>query len=894
MAKKLVIIDSYSLANRAFFALPPLATIAGQPTNAVYGMAMMLLRLLEERKPEYFIAAFDVSAPTFRHLEYKEYKGQRLKMEDSLRTQIPIIRQLLEVLRIPIYEKSGYEADDIIGTLATQACGQGIEVEIVTGDRDSFQLVRPGIKVLYTRKGISEVDTVDEAFIQNRYQLTPGQLIDLKGLMGDPSDNIPGLPGFGEKTALKYLYEFHSIDLIYQNIEKIAKQKDRELLNQYKEQVYLSKRLVKIITDIEIDMDLESCSRHGAFDKNELINFCKEYEITSLARKLAGDGENVAVKQMEELECQTGKLELHNIDKIIERIREEKLCFIQWVASYVNWREVKLLGFGLGDGQSNWFISLTPDATLPGPVVEILNDPGIVKIGHDLKKQMQIAAVKGISIHGKLEDTLIAGYLVNAGLGGLELEELCEFHLKRRIPAWRNERGKVFSAFAIPENVSEEALQKITGGRLEGIKMLYQTFRRLIAESPLESLYKEVEMPLTRVLFEMEHRGIKVNPGTLSAFGKVLKARQMELEAEIYQLAETEFNINSPKQLGTILFEKLALKAPKKNKTGFSTDAEVLESLADQHPIIPKILEYRQNTKLQTTYIDSLITLINPASGRVHTTFNQAVTTTGRLSSTEPNLQNIPIRSEEGKMIRRAFITEENHCLLAADYSQIELRVMAHFSQDPAFKEAFLKGDDIHRFTAAAVYNIPVNQVTKEMRAQAKAVNFGIIYGISGFGLAKNIGVTRKEADIFIEAYFTQYPGVKVYVEKLIEEAREAGEAITLMGRIRKLPDLQSRNFTLRSFAERMARNTPIQGTAADIIKIAMVKIIKQLHEKPELGELLLQVHDELVFEVSELNWRELAKIVKAEMESAVTLSVPVVVDLKMGSNWGEMNPVEL
>jgi DNA polymerase-1 len=427
------------------------------------------------------------------------------------------------------------------------------------------------------------------------------------------------------------------------------------------------------------------------------------------------------------------------------------------------------------------------------------------------------------------------------------------------------------------------------------MRLLWPKLKESLLTLGLEPLYREIEVPLISVLFNMEREGIKVDPETLREFGRVLKKRQNQLETEIYSLVQEEFNINSPKQLGNILFEKLGLKAPKKTKTGYSTDAEVLENLYDHHPVVPKLLEYRQNTKLQTTYIDSLIALINIQSGRVHTTFNQAVTTTGRLSSTEPNLQNIPIRSEEGRLIRRAFLPpDEQHRLLAADYSQIELRVMAHFSQDSAYREAFLKGEDIHKFTAAAVHGVSVSEVTKEMRNQAKAVNFGIIYGISGFGLARNIGVSRKEADAFITAYFEKYPGVKEYVSQLIDLARQTGEAHTLMGRIRKLPDLNSRNFTLRSFAERMARNTPIQGTAADIIKKAMVAISKQLKLSPDLGKLLLQVHDELIFEVSETKWRELAGIVKNEMENAVTLNVPLVVDFKIGTNWGEMTPIKL
>jgi DNA polymerase I len=894
MAKKLIIIDGFSLANRAFFALPPLATSTGQPTNAVYGMATMLLKLLDESNPDYLLVAFDVAVPTFRHQEYAAYKGKRLKMEDALKTQFPIIRELLAVLKVPIIEEPGFEADDVIGTLAKQGARRGLDVEIVTGDRDAFQLVEPRVKVLYTRKGITEVDRVDEEFIQNRYQLTPEQLIDLKGLMGDSSDNIPGIPGFGEKTALKYLHQYQTMDGIYQNVDQIARERDRELLITHREQAYLSRRLAQIVTDLKLAVDPVACCLHQEYSKEELLEFCREYEFHSLFKKLSGE-ELEVIRKIEEIQYELTIAGSDNLETLVESIRREKFCIIQFLASTVNWTEVEWLGVGVGTSDRNWFYQLSPQTALPGQLVEILEDGEILKYGHDLKKQMIIAHHQAITINGVFEDSLIAGYLLNAGVGGLELEDLTEIYLQKTVPAWKNERGVKFSVFSLPKSLPVEVISKIAGGRLEALRLLRSRFNQLLDETKLTSLYYDTELPLTRELFAMEKLGVKVDPEVLRAFGQVLRKRQKELETEIYSLVNEEFNISSPKQLGVVLFEKLGLKPPKKNKTGYSTDAEVLEYLVDQHQVIVKILEYRQNIKLQTTYIDSLISLINPKTGRVHTSFNQAVTTTGRLSSTEPNLQNIPIRSGEGKMIRRAFLPEDaGYCFLAADYSQIELRVMAHFSQDPAYKEAFLKGEDIHKFTAAAVYGVPVEMVTREMRDKAKAVNFGIIYGISGFGLAKNIGVSRKEADYFIEAYFKQYPGVKEYVEKLIVTAREAGETQTLLGRLRKLPDLQSRNFTVRSFAERMARNTPIQGTAADIIKLAMVKIGTELRRNPELGMLILQVHDELVFEVKMERWRELAKIVKVEMEQAVSLTVPLVVDFKLGSNWGDMAPIKL
>jgi DNA polymerase I len=895
MTKKLMLLDGFSLANRAFFALPPLATSAGQPTNAVYGMAMMLLKLLEESKPDYILMAFDMAAPTFRHQEYADYKGQRLKMEDTLKVQFPIIRQLLAILRIPIIEQAGYEADDLIGAMAKKAARQGITVEIITGDRDAFQLVESQITVLYTRKGITEVDRVDVQYIYNRYQLQPLQLIELKSLMGDSSDNIPGVPGFGEKTALKYLHQYQTLAGIYQHIEEIPKERDRQLLTQYREQAYLSRHLAEIVTDIQLDIEPASCCLHKEYSKQQLVEFCKEFEFHGLARKLSGGDSLPEVPKLSEILSECKVITETEIDGVISIINQEHSCYIQIFTTIANWAQVGLLGLGIGSSNQNWFFPLDLNARLPEGFRNLLQDQTVTKYGHDLKKQMQIAKSQGNVIDGNLEDLLIAGYLVNAGLGGLELEELSTVYIQKRVQVWRNDRGKVFTVFNLPADVPIEELAKISGSRLEAMRLLWPILHSSLVNAGLENLYREVEAPLIPVLFRMEQEGIKVDPEMLREFGHSLKQRQTQLEVDIYSLVQEKFNIGSPKQLGVILFEKLGLKAPKKTKTGYSTDAEVLENLYDAHPVIPKILEYRQNMKLQSTYIDSLIALIHPQTGRVHTTFNQAVTTTGRLSCTEPNLQNIPIRSEEGRLIRRAFVpVDQEYRLLSADYSQIELRVMAHFSQDPAYKEAFLKGEDIHKYTAAAVYGVSVLDVTPEMRDRAKAVNFGIIYGISGFGLARNIGVSRKEADVFIGAYFDKYPGVKEYVEELITQAHQNGEARTLMGRIRKLPDLHSRNFTLRSFAERMARNTPIQGTAADIIKKAMVAIEEQLNKHPNLGKLLLQVHDELIFEVKESEWTNLAKLVKKEMENAVALSVPLIVDLKMGTNWGEMTPVKL
>jgi DNA polymerase-1 len=897
MAKKLTLIDGYSLANRAFFALPPLTTRNGQPTNAVYGLLMMLLRLLEQTKPDYLVTAFDVAAPTFRHEQYQAYKGQRLKMEDSLKCQFPLIRKLfLEILKVPIFEKVGFEADDLIGTLAKQAAARGLEVEIITGDRDAFQLVEPRIKVLYTKKGISECDLVDLEYLQKRYQLVPQQLIDLKGLMGDVSDNIPGVPGIGEKTALKYLYRYGSLEGLYEHLDELERPRERERLATYRDQAFLSKKLATIVTGLDLELRLEECCRHQEYDREKLLEFCREYEFKSLLAKLSGAEAAGEIKTLPEVvfQVENGALD-QTVADAVATISQEGCCGIQFFTFGANWRVAECLGLGLCSAARIWLFRLGPDSALPSELVALLGDERIGKYGHDLKRQLLIAARLGAPIRGQLDDVMLAGYLVNAGVGGLDLEDLAQNYLRQTVPVAQTERGAKLSVFELPQTLPEATLIRLAGGRLAGLRLLRKRLQDLLDEQGLENLYSRVEMPLTRVLLEMEQNGVKLDPEVLRKLGTELHQREQELEQEIYQLTGTEFNIGSPKQLGVILFEKLGLTPAKKNKTGYATDATVLESLAAAHPVIPKILEYRQNVKLQSTYIDSLIGLIDSNTGRIHTTFNQAVTTTGRLSSADPNLQNIPIRTEEGRKIRRAFIPgAAEQVLFSADYSQIELRVMAHFSEDAAYREAFWQGADIHRYTAAAVWGVPLEQVDKKLRDQAKAVNFGIIYGISGYGLAQNIGVTRKEAERFIQAYFAKYPGVRAYSEQLIAFAKEHGESRTLLGRIRKLPDLNSRNFTLRSFAERTARNTPIQGTAADIIKVAMVRIGALLRERPDLGRLLLQVHDELVFETPCSSWRELARLVKEAMENAVELTVPLVVDLKLGNDWGSMEAVEL
>lgn len=895
MDERLVIIDGYSLANRAYFGFPPLSK-NGQPTNAVYGLTMMMLSLMSE-KPSHIAVAFDVSAPTFRHEQYAQYKGTRRKMDDELRTQFPLIRRLFEILQIPIYEQAGFEADDIIGTFSVQAANSGMRVDIITGDRDSFQLVNDKVNVLYTKKGFSELDRVDEEYIWDKYQLKPRQIIELKGLMGDSSDNIPGIPGFGEKTALKYLYQFPSIAELYEHLDEVSNARHHNLMVEYRDQAFLSRQLAEIKLDVPLQPDLKDCSLHLNYNRSELLDFCKEWGFNSIVHKLESNEESIVAEQTKPISSKVDVLDETSLKDLLAEIRGEGRCYLQFLTATANWSQVTCLAVGLASEKRNGYFPLDFSGQIPDCLSALLADATIVKCGYDLKKQAMIADVLGFELNGDFEDCQIAAYLLNAGVGSLELEELAKTYLNVLIPQTTNERGTKCSIFDLPAQLLLVTdYSELTGARLETLKQLRPVFERLFAEqSELKKLFDEIEVPLIKCLLHMEQAGIALNPQVLRDFGKELRARQDVLETAIYEAAGENFNIASPRQLGIVLFEKLSLRAPKKTKTGYSTDAAVLEELINDHPIIPLIMEYRQNVKLQSTYIDSLIALISSRSGRVHTFFNQAVTTTGRLSSTEPNLQNIPVRTVEGKRIRNAFIAANDELeLLAADYSQIELRVMAHFSGDEAFMDAFLHNEDIHRYTAAAVHGVAPEEVTSEIRSAAKAVNFGIIYGISAFGLAKNIGIGRKQAEMFIENYFNSYPGVKAYVEQLIEEARKTGETKTLLGRLRKLPDLNSRNFQARAFAERMARNTPIQGTAADIIKIAMVRIQEHLNENPRLGKMLLQVHDELIFEVPKANRDELAALVKREMENAVKLNVPLVVDFKAGANWGQLQKIQI
>lgn len=935
MTEKFIVIDGFSLVHRAFFALPPFTTKAGVPTNAAYGFSLMLLRLLEEEKPDYFAVAFDRSGPTFRHEEFKDYKATRKKMPDELRSQFPLIRQILEAFKIPIYEMDGYEADDVIGTIACQAADRGLDVLIFTGDRDAFQLADERVRIMITRKGISETEKIGPSELMEKYGLKPGQIPDLKGLMGDTSDNIPGVPGIGEKTALKLLHQFESIDNLLANREQVSRPRERELLTEYAEQALASKRLATICCDVPIAVDYEAC-RYTEPDKKAVIEVFNELEFSSLAARVGGNtsakiasgaaaqakagasgnagytdspgggaqaqalNAGAALRTIAPLEMKSASEA--DLPEIIAKAKEAGNYAIQFWSLKTDWDCVEPFGLAVAIGNDSYWLPLknaiaaASEATL-FPSTDAFVEPDILKglfscgarcWGHDLKSQMRVLDALDIKAQDELCDTMVMSYLTDPSASGQALEIVCRRLLDAEPGGWRDPRNRFPDPLNAGDKVPEDVCQECAGARLAAVSELSKILIDELTRTDMLDLYFTIEAPLISILFEMEKNGVAIDVPFLKEMSGEFGKRISELEKQAYDLAGEQFNLNSPKQLGVILFEKLQLPAGKKTKTGYSTDAETLEELSGAHPLVDTILEYRRLIKLKSTYIDALPALVSKRTGRVHTTFNQAVTATGRLSSTDPNLQNIPIRTDEGERIRRAFIAgTPGWLIMTADYSQIELRVMAHLSQDPVLIESFRSGEDIHRRSAAEIFGIPIDQVDDRLRDQAKAVNFGVIYGISGFGLAKGTGVSRKEAESFIQRYFLRYQGVMRFIDQTINEAREKGYVTTMFKRRRYLPDLLAANRNIRAFAERTARNTPVQGSAADIIKVAMIRVAEKLKAEKLKTKMLLQVHDELVFEVPPEEADTVAAIVKEAMENVCEFSVPLKVDIKRGANWG-------
>ena len=862
--KRLLILDSNSLMNRAFYAVPPLTNSHGTSTNAIHGFMNMLLKMKEEIQPECIIAAFDLKAPTFRHKEYAEYKAGRKKMPPELGEQFPIIKDLLKAMGIKVFEIEGFEADDIIGTVSKFAENNETEVYIVTGDKDALQLASDNTKVLITKKGVSELATYDEKSFIEEFGVTPTQFIDVKGLMGDKSDNIPGVTGVGEKTAFKLIKEYGCIEEVLNNIDNISGKKIKENLTNDREQAISSKKLATIMREVPLEITLEDIHTSLPKNTNELKRILIELELKGILSKFKSE------EGKEEVKIKVKNIE--SIDEFKEVLLDQKeRIYIDYTLnneSRYSKLDLEYLIFGAKDlGTLINFKKLKEEDEKQAIdlLKSIMENKDIKKVIHDGKNLVTFLNKHNIKIKGFDFDTAIAAYLIDSSKSKYEILDLVNTYLGEDLNGEGIDLKSMLSTY-IPE--------------------LYETLKKKIHDEEMDKLYYEIEHPLIYVLSSMESSGFNVNSEMLDELAVKFKGEIETTQAEIYELAEEEFNISSPKQLGKILFEKLDLPVIKKTKTGYSTNQEVLEKLEDKHPIIPKIMYYRQITKINSTYVEGLKNVIDE-DGKIHSNFNQTVTTTGRLSSTEPNLQNIPVRHEMGKEIRKVFIPmEKDDVLVSGDYSQIELRVLAHIADDENMIDAFKHHSDIHTKTASEVFKVPVNEVTSLMRSRAKAVNFGIVYGISDFSLAQDLKITKKEASEYMSIYFERYPKIKVYLENVVEEAKEKGYVLTILNRRRFIPEIKSSNKIVKALGDRLAMNAPIQGSAADIIKLAMVNVYNKLKEKNLKSELILQVHDELILNVKQNELEEVKNLLVEEMENAVKLSVALDVDINTGSTW--------
>jgi DNA polymerase I len=883
---KWILIDGNSIANRAFYAMPPLTNASGLHTNAVFGFTTMLLKLLEEEKPTHMLVAFDAGKVTFRHEGYGDYKGGRQKTPPELSEQFPLIKELLKSFGISQFELSGYEADDIIGTLTRIADEQGAEALVVSGDKDMLQLASDQVTVAITRKGVSEVERYSPAEIQEKYGLVPLQIIDLKGLMGDTSDNIPGIPGVGEKTALKLLHEYGSVEQVLEHSGDL-KGKMKEKVEQHKDEAIMSKKLATIFREVPLEQSVEEMKYNG-YEKPVLAEAFRKLEFKSLLERLDLTGEAV------EGAAQAADL------VVVSVIAGDEAAVASLSSALPNAESFycEVIGDNPHQSETVAIAVSSPEAIHVVPLAEAKADAlaffrewlasaEAPKTGFDMHRVELSLAWHDMPISGIAFDVQLAAYLLDptSTESAQTISGLCGKYGLPGVASDEAVYGKG-AKFKLPET---EALHAFIAAKADAVRRLADKQRSELERSGMYKLYYDLEQPLSRVLAVMELQGVKADAAVIEQLGAELEGRVLELRDKIYELAGMEFNIGSPKQLGEVLFEKLGLPVKKKTKTGYSTDADVLEELAPYHDIIPSILMYRQLSKLQSTYVEGLLKEIRPNTGHIHTFYRQTIAATGRLSSQYPNLQNIPIRLEEGRKIRKAFVpSEPGWYMLAADYSQIELRVLAHISGDQGLKEAFLNDMDIHTKTASDVFGVRPEDVDSNMRRQAKAVNFGIVYGISDFGLSNNLGITRKEAALFIEQYFAAFQGVRKYMDDIVMQARRDGYVTTLLERRRYLPEIKASNFNLRSFAERTAMNTPIQGTAADIIKLAMVKMDQELRARGLKSRMLLQVHDELVFEVPEDELEIMKKLVPEVMESAIELDVPLKADVSYGHNWYE------
>lgn len=864
--KKLLILDSNSIINRAFYGIRHLSAKDGTPTNAIYGFMNIMLKLTDEFKPDYICAAFDLKAPTFRHKMYADYKAQRKPMPDDLRVQMPIAKDILRKMNIKILETEGYEADDIIGTVSRKCEADGIECLIATGDKDDLQLASDKTKVVLTvtRSGVNETVVYDDNAVKEKYGVTPSEFIDVKALMGDPSDNIPGVKGIGEKTALSLISKFSSIEYIYNNIDNVGlKGATLQKMIDGKDMAFMSKKLATIDTSVPIEIDFEECVSDKEYGGG-LYELLDKLSLNSLIKRLnvkkSSDENNDTVDIFKSMKS--------------EKITDVSSLLGRETAVLPVFSDDKISAVYIACGDTVYFNTDNADKIAK----TILSDKNTPKIMFNLKDI--IVRLSGIcNVENVIDDVIIGGYLLDPAQSEYTIDKTAMTYLSAEIEKNENRQLSLFDeeknddeyyikcAYALPK------IRDAINGELE--------------KQGQTALYRDIELPLVRVLADMQIYGFKVDKSSLDEFGKMLSTRIDGLIAKIYALAGEEFNINSPKQLGVILFEKLSLPVIKKTKSGYSTDAEVLDKLSDKHEIIPCIMEYRQLAKLKSTYCDSLSQVINPETGKIHSVFNQTVTVTGRISSTEPNMQNIPTRTALGREMRKMFTASENgRVLVDADYSQIELRVLAHIADDKTMINAFLNNEDIHAVTASQVLGIPLEEVTPEQRSSAKAINFGIVYGIGEYSLSQDLHISVAEAKAYMNSYLDKYHGVREYMQRIKDEAKQNGLVKTMMNRVRYIPEIKSGNFNIRKFGERVALNTPIQGTAADIIKLAMVRVHKRLGEELPDARLILQVHDELIVDCLEKDAPKVQTILREEMENAVSLAVPLTVDISQGWSW--------
>lgn len=869
MREKIVLIDGHSILNRAFYGVPDLTNAEGLHTNAIYGFLNILFKILDEEQPEYLTVTFDVHAPTFRHEMYPEYKGTRKPMAEELRQQVPVIKEVLQAMNIATIEKAGLEADDLLGTISHSCEEKGMDVAIISGDRDTLQLATEHVKIRIpkTKQGRTEIEDYFASDVKEKYGVTPIEFIDVKALMGDTADNIPGVPGIGEKTATKIIVEYGNIENAHEHVSELKPPRASKNLDEFWDQAVLSKTLATIDIHADVPFDLEA-ARHGNMYTKEAHDYFQRLQFKNLLGRFDVEADSNDVEEY--------------FKEITEKAEIEQV--------FAEAMKAKLVGVGISEDAGNVLplfahesgygrISLAYDRekiyTIPADM-EVTMDYLFGKLTElakkvdtfvlcNLKKYLSLISVEK---EEHCFDPILAAYLLNPLKNDYDFEDIAREQLNLIIDEKADEKTKscyeAYTAFA-----SVEILKK------------------KLDETKMKKLFDEIEMPLLFTLYDMEHAGVKIEADALKTYGEQLGSKIVELEKNIYDKAGEIFNINSPKQLGVILFEKMGLPNGKKTKTGYSTAADVLDKLAPDYPIVSEILEYRQLTKLKSTYADGLAGFIQ-TDGRIHGTFNQTITATGRISSTEPNLQNIPIRTELGRLLRKVFVPEEGYVFVDADYSQIELRILAHCSGDEQLIQAYREARDIHRITASQVFHIPFDEVTDLQRRNAKAVNFGIVYGISSFGLSQDLSITRKEAAQYIENYFQTYPGIKTFLDESVENAKEHGYAVTLYGRRRPVPELKSSNFMQRSFGERVAMNAPIQGTAADIMKIAMLGVNRELKKRNMKSRLILQVHDELLIEAYQDEVEEVQTILKDQMEHAAELKVPLIVDMHNGNNWYE------